>query len=203
MSFEFEISNHQYTKIWKLITSVYTICKLCFFRFVKITNILKQEMKWILIYKKKYDPKTRNERKNVKTHNSKLSDLLVDLVEVLAKILQIELNCNPKKKKKKTKTQIQKTEIDPNQRFGKERKRERFLRWRHCLSMAMTSSTSSTLAKRRRWDSRMSSGLPPFSTLKRLMSNILNLLYSLRFLSANWNCEVKKKWNKVKVGEKV
>ena len=49
----------------------------------------------------------------------------VDLVEVLAKILQIELNCNPKKKKK-TKTQIQKTEIDPNQRFGREKEIEIF-----------------------------------------------------------------------------
>lgn len=55
-----------------------------------------------------------------------------------------------------------------------QRERER-LRWRHSLSRLMISSTTSTLAKRRRWDSRMRSGLPPFSTLNKLMSNILSL----------------------------
>jgi hypothetical protein len=44
---------------------------------------------------------------------------------------------------------------------------------RHALSRAMTSSTSSTEANRLRWDSRISSGLPPLSVRNKLMSSIV------------------------------
>ena len=74
------------------------------------------------IKKKVWSENPKRKIEYQETHNSKLSDLLVDLVEVLAKILQIELNYNPTK----TKTQIQKTEIDPNQRFGREKEIEIF-----------------------------------------------------------------------------
>jgi len=49
-----------------------------------------------------------------------------------------------------------------------------WLRFRHSLLRLITWSTTSTLAPRRRWDSRMISGLWPFSTRKRLMSNVFS-----------------------------
>jgi len=64
--------------------------------------------------------------------------------------------------------------FDRLQCYCEERERER-VRFRHSLSRSMTSSTISTGAKRRRCDSRMSSGLWPFSSLNRLMSNMLLL----------------------------
>jgi hypothetical protein len=105
----------------------------------------------------------RNPRRK-ETYGFELPNLLAGRIKLLADFVQFELSCSgesPWGQRPVGDVQGLREGMD-----------SKFLLVRHAWSRSMMSSTSSTLAKRLRRDSRTSFGLPPLSARRRLMSSI-------------------------------